>query len=118
MGAPYNTSLPAMKESTKPLKHSLPFKYSTLDGKHMTGVLLEGHLLALSSTMALIKAEEELELLSNIRLEFPIEEKEGSVIYGDLYAKVVQANSQDDGIKIRFTAVPEDVAEAIRHLCL
>ncbi len=117
MGEPYNVSLPAPEESIKPLATPFPFRYSTLDGKHMTGTMLNGQMVALSSSMALVKPEEQLDVLAHIRLEFPVEEKDGADVYGDLYAKVVHSNPQDGSIKIRFTAVPEDVAEAIRRLC-
>ena len=83
----------------------------------MTGGLLEGEMLALSSTMALIKPKERMEVLANIRLEFPISQDGEDQSAGDLYAKAVEAVPDQQAIKIRFTAVPEDVAEAIRSLC-
>ncbi len=117
VGAPYNINLPSLNESLKQLDHPLSFRFSTLDGKHMTGDLLSGRIIALSSTMALIEAEQRLDELTNIRLEFHVESQEGLQITGDLYAKAVQSIPQQNVVKIRFTAVPEDIAEAIRQLC-
>ncbi len=118
LGAPYNLELPSLEETLKPLPNPLNIQYSVLDGKHMTGQMQAGELLALSSSMALLKTPSPLELLSNIRLEFPVDSDGATSSMGDLYAKAITLGTDADTIKLRFTAVPEDVAEAIRQICL
>ena len=117
IGAPYNITLPSLTETLIRLETPVPFQYCVLDGKHMTGERLPGEIIELSTSMAVIKTENGLSSLSNIQLEFPIDEIDGAVVSGDLYAKAVEPAEQDGGMKIRFTAVPEDVAEAIRKIC-
>ncbi|MFK7844863.1 MAG: adenylate/guanylate cyclase domain-containing protein [Rhodothermales bacterium] len=117
IGEPYNINLPSLNESLKQLEKPLPFSFSILDGKHMTGDLLSGKIIALSSTMALIESEQNLDELANIRIEFHTGSNEAIEITGDLYAKAVASIPQQHATKIRFTAVPEDIAEAIRQLC-
>lgn len=116
IGDPFNINLPAAEESLKTLNEPVQFKYSVLDGKHMTGATMEGKIVALSSSMALIEVEESMEALTNIRLEFSDLNNSKHGIQGDLYAKAVEQTANSAGIKIRFTAVPEDVAEIIRQL--
>lgn len=117
IGEPYHINLPSLSESLKQLEHPLPFRFSILDGKHMTGDMLSGQIIALSSTMALIETKDPLSELTNIRMEFHATNNEAMEISGDLYAKAIELLPQQQAVKIRFTAVPEDIADAIRQLC-
>ncbi len=118
LGAPYNITLPSAKETLHALANPISFAYSKLDGKHMTGTMVSGEIVALSSSMAEIRSKEVLDPLTNIRLDLQLDSETGGSISGDLYAKALHPEPESDTIKIRFTAVPEDIAEAIRQLCL
>lgn len=118
LGVPYNITLPSVREALQPLPKPIPFAYSKLDGKHMTGTMVAGEIIALSSSMAEIRSAEIPPPLTNIRLDLQLPTNDGPGIAGDLYAKVLHPAPGCDTIKIRFTAVPEDIAEAIRQLCL
>ena len=93
----------------------MPFEYSVLDGKHMTGEGVRGDIHHLSTTGAVIRVTEPVEMLSNLKMMLPALEG-GDEIVGDLYAKVVDDEPGDGRFKVRFTAVPEDVAAAIEHV--
>ena len=118
LGAPYNLNLPSATAALHPLDHPIAFAYSKLDGKHMTGTMVDGEIVALSSSMAEIRSSAPLEPLSNIRIELTLTNEAGLVVSGDLYAKALHHEPGSETVEIRFTAVPEDVAEAIRQLCL
>ncbi len=64
----------------------------------------------------LVVDDEPVEMLSNLRMILPAPEDGGEVV-GDLYAKVVDDESGEGRFKVRFTAVPEDVAATIEHVC-
>jgi hypothetical protein len=38
-------------------------------------------------------------------------------MFGDLYAKVVEADPKSELVRLRFTAVPEDVAAVVAAYC-
>ena len=116
VGAPYNLSMPLFEEHLVTLARPWPFEYSVLDGKHMTGEVHRGVMRHLSSTGAVIDIDEPVEVLSNLRMMLPAPEGDGEVV-GDLYAKVVDDESGEGRFKVRFTAVPEDVAATIEHVC-
>jgi adenylate cyclase len=113
----YNIQLPSHVDSLTLLPKPITVVFSLLDGKHMTGPVQEGEVLSLSPFMALIRPSAPLPVLSNIRLEFPIQPILDTGDTGDLYAKSVEEQYDDGTVKIRFTAVPEEVADAIRNLC-
>ena len=113
----YDLQLPTRQESLVRLKNPISIQYNMLDGKHMTGQLYAGDIVELSPTTAIMKTNAPLELLSNVRLEFPTSTSEAAEEPGDLYAKIVEKTQNNDAVKIRYTAVPEDVADAIRHWC-
>lgn len=115
VGAPYDLLLPAQEIHMTPLPNPLPIRYSVLDGKHLTNAVHEGHLLRLSPLGALLNADAPIEQLENLHLDFPIPDTPDEHL-GDLYAKVVDV-LPSGLLKLRFTAIPQDVAAAIRHHC-
>ncbi|MCH8960716.1 MAG: response regulator [Bacteroidetes bacterium] len=116
VGAPYDLSLPLWVEHMVTLDHAWPFAFSVLDGKHMTGAGCEGTMIQLSTSGAVIHTDEPVALLSNLKMMLPAPE-DGDEVVGDLYAKVVEDVPGEGVVKVRFTAVPEEVAEAIEHVC-
>ena len=116
VGGEYNLEVPKKSYNTFALTEPLPVKFFILDGKHMTGSLYEGTIISLSPSMAKLKATTPLELLSNLKLEFVTSTTKEAQITGDLYAKTIEISNAPDVYLIRFTALPEDVAEEIRRL--
>ena len=117
VGAPYDLSLPLWVEHMVTLDHPWPFAFSVLDGKHMTGAVCRGTMIQLSTSGAVIRTDEPVALLSNLKMMLPALEG-GDEVVGDLYAKIVEDVPDEGVVKVRFTAVPEEVAEAIGHVCV
>ena len=116
IGGEYNLEVPKKSYTTVALTDPLPVKFFILDGKHMTGSLYQGTIVSLSPSMAKLQTTTSLELLSNLKLEFDTSNSNNTQITGDLYAKTIEISSEPDIYLIRFTALPEDVAEEIRRL--
>ena len=117
IGGDYNLEVPKKSYTTFSLTHPLPVKFFILDGKHMTGSLYEGAITSISPSMAELQTETALELLSNLKLEFVSSPSTSSQVAGDLYAKTIEVAEAEGAYLIRFTALPEDVADEIRTLC-
>lgn len=116
IGAPYDLRLPEYVEELIDLETPLPFRYTVLDGKHMTGEVRSGEILRLSTSGAVIRTGPPVEMLSNLKIHLPAL-RDPSEPLGDFYAKVVGEEEGVGGMRIRFTAVPQDVAEAVRSFC-
>jgi adenylate cyclase len=115
IGAPYDLVLPAQVEHLAVLAQPLPVRFSVLDGKHMTGAMHEGTLVRLSTLGAVLRTPHPLVRMDNLKMLFPVPDAPAQVL-GDLYAKVTDTAAYGGGLKLRFTAVPEDVAAAVRQL--
>ena len=113
----YNMDIPREDHVLQTLATPLPVQFYVLDGKHMTGTLFNGVITSLSSNVAQIQTATHLEPLSNLKLEFTSSGKENGMPAGDLYAKTIQSDTNENTYTLRFTALPEEIAEAIRVLC-
>lgn len=109
VGWPYNLWLPARADRMVVLKTPLNIRLMMLDGTHLTGRPFSGRMLQLSESSALLQTEEQVEPLSNLKLLFSGTGE--SKIQGELYAKVVDL--EDGTIRVRFTAVPQDLAAGL-----
>lgn len=114
IGPPYNLTLPICEDELVTLDEPWAFTYSVLDGKHLTSAEAEGTLHRLSTTGAVIQTEPPLAPMDNLRLVLTQPDQPTEPL-GDLYAKVTAQHA--DGLHIRFTAVPEEVASAIQRRC-
>jgi class 3 adenylate cyclase len=113
VGAPYDLAMPLRKERMVVLEEPLKARFSVLDGKHLTGEVGETAILRLSESGAIARSDSAMDVLSNVHLV--VEDRDGSEV-GDLYAKVVDQEAGTENKELRFTAVPEEVAELIRSL--
>lgn len=113
----YEMHIPQAEHEIYSLPEPMPIQFYILDGKHMTGSLFQGSITSLSSNVAMIRTETSLELLSNLKLEFAPTGTDYEMVAGDLYAKTIQINEQQNAYLLRFTALPEDIADAIREIC-
>ena len=98
IGAPYELAMEIPEEEPVPLPRSVPVQFSLLEGKQLKKSSLEGRILALSETGAVLKTEEKLALYDNLCLD----NRE------DLCAKVV--GIPDGNYRIGFTAKPPGFA--------
>src|SRR5690606_2186992 len=115
IGAPYHLALPQRVEHLVPLDRPFPFRYSILDGKHTTGALLQGEMVRLATTGAVIRSESPLLPLTNLKIHLPSPQRPDEPL-GDLYAKVIGDAEAGEGVRIRFTAVPRDLADVIQGI--
>ena len=109
--------IPQEVHATYALSNPLPVQFYILDGKHMTGSLFDGVITSISSNFAQITTDKPLEILSNLKLEFTSADSENGMLAGDLYAKTIKVSDSPNTYLLRFTALPEEIAEAIRVLC-
>jgi class 3 adenylate cyclase len=112
IGPPYNLAIDKPPEDQVILTSPLALRYSVLDGKHLTGRPQPGEALAVSPHGAQLRIADPVALLDNLRIELALP---GST--GELYAKATDIDAGGRFVRVRFTAVPEDVAEALRSLC-
>ena len=119
IGAPYNLTLPSRTETFVSLATPLSFRFTILDGQHMTNEVLTGSIISLAPNGAVMHADQPLESLSNLKIMLP-SAQDSNEILGDLYAKIVDTGAAtgltENHHMIRFTAIPEQVAEALRGL--
>ena len=113
LGPPYDLALPALPDEMTTLAEPLPITFTALDGKQLTGARRTGELRRLSARGAALHAAEPPARLDNLRIDLPARAEGGPP--GALYAKVIDVRP-DAGCTLRFTAVPEDVAETLRRL--
>lgn len=113
VGWPYNLCLPERVDRMQPLTVPVPVRFVLLDGVHLTGSSHEGLLTQLSEYGAVLRTEEEVEPLSNLKVLLPAPDNPPHNL-GDLYAKVTDRDNKD--FKLRFTAVPQDMAVLLRNL--
>ncbi len=111
LGPPYNLTLPEVENVLHALDVSIPVRFTVFDGKHLTGEHSEGLIVALSRSSACLESETEMPSLSNLKMEFLKREDEEAA--GEVYAKAVR--TEDAGVILRFTAVPDEVSEHIRQ---
>ncbi|NNE35948.1 MAG: adenylate/guanylate cyclase domain-containing protein [Rhodothermales bacterium] len=115
IGEPYNLSLPIWHEELHDLRPPWRFDYTILDGKHLTGPEGNGAIRRLSTTGAVVQLSHRVESLANLKMRLlGLEDQDEPV--GDLYCKVVDEVGDGD-LKVRFTAVPIEVADVVRRTC-
>lgn len=86
----------------------IPVRYALLEGKHVGGEVLDGHLVRLSEKGAELRPAAPLPPLSNVKMW--IGDAQGDGPAGDVYAKVVDESSgATPGVIVRFTSMTPDV---------
>ena len=115
IGEPYNLYLTREEEEFFPLLENISFVYAPLDGKQVSGVMYNGHVVELSAKGAKVIAETDMPPLTNIKLNFLPTEK-GAKASGDVYAKVTDKKSKNEGFYLFFTAMPPEVEKMIGDL--
>jgi class 3 adenylate cyclase/CheY-like chemotaxis protein len=105
IGGEYNVSLSRGEEALRTLEREMPVRFWILEGKRVGDDAFEGAFVRLSATGAEVRSTTPLRALSNLKIE--IQGRNGAVVDGDLYAKVLGAS--DGGVRLRFTSVPPQV---------
>jgi class 3 adenylate cyclase len=115
VGAPYNLSLPVLEDELHNLTSPWPFDYTVLDGKHVSGPSGRGSITRLSTRGAIVQLSQRVESLSNLKMRLLGLSNQNEAV-GDLYCKVVDDEPVGD-VKVRFTAVPTEVADLVGRTC-
>jgi adenylate cyclase len=113
IGSPFFLSLPVREEHLITLADPWCFEYTVLDGKHMTNDTHSGRLNQLATSGAVIQTTQDVALLDNLRIALSVPDQPGKPL-GELYAKITEIGG--GAVKIRFTAVPEEVSATIQQL--
>lgn len=103
-----NLQLPQKADDMTPLRAPLPVGFAVMEGKDASGALTDAELIGLSEREAVVRSAVAPELLCNVRLHL---DRNGAAIY----AKVTETNGEQS-FRIRFTAVPNDVAVKIGEI--
>jgi len=118
----YNLFMQKEEEIFFPLPQEIPLQYAIIEGKDVKDTLFLGKIVKISTKGAEVtpKSSEILAIpppLSNVKinlLDFLTSENgKGSE---DIYAKVIEKNSDDRNFFIRFTAKPPQVEAKLNHL--
>jgi len=112
--ASWNVRLPPRDDHLEPLSPALPVSVSVLEGKQMSDTTVPGALLRASTSAAVLKVAGPLGTFANLRLR--LQGADGAARPGDLYAKVVSGEpDQDGGLLVRFTSADPEVMDALRQ---
>ncbi len=114
IGEPFTLSLPPKSSTLIPLVSPLPIRFTVLEEKFVGRTVYEGHLARISESEAVIQSEFVPSPLSNLKME--IKPVAGANPGGEIYAKVVGAQTGSGQARIRFTSVAPELKLWIRQL--
>jgi adenylate cyclase len=115
IGGEYNLFLKPKEEQFLPLDESIPIRYAILDGKHVSAVMLQGSLVKLSAKGAEISSQYSVVPLSNIKFNLLTLNNIVSASE-DIYAKVIEKETDNGNFCIHFTSLPPDVEAMLNGL--
>ncbi|MDX2096669.1 MAG: adenylate/guanylate cyclase domain-containing protein [Leptolyngbyaceae cyanobacterium bins.59] len=114
IGEPYNLYRSKAEEAFVTLREELPVRYVLLEGKHAVGNLYQGSFMELSEQGALLKTDQPLERLNNLKMNL-LNETNSPQEPEDLYAKVMKPlPSHPDLVHLTFTNVPPSVTAVLQ----
>lgn len=105
----YEVSLPEVVDEVVPLPAPVAVRFTLVDGKDVAGPDHPGAIEAVSETSALLRAGLDVDALTNIKLDFA-----DDLCADDVYAKVL-GGGHGEPHRIRFTPMPEGLADALRR---
>jgi class 3 adenylate cyclase len=106
---PHDLELPKAAYELRSLATPVSVQFYLLDGKHLDDDPIGGALVALSEMGALLRTDHPLDPLADLKLRVPMPD---SAEQRHAYAKVLEAS--DEGYTVHFTALPDDLADALR----
>ncbi len=111
----FNLALLEDESTLIPLSHKIPMQYKILRGKDVEKKDKTGSIVSLSTTCADILADEELEVLTNLKMN--LVDEEDALAKKAFYGKItVLKDETARKHKIRFTAVPPEVKSYFQAL--
>jgi len=104
----FNVTLMKINEPMLFVSIPIPLQYTTLEGKHVGRKDIAGTIVILSGSSAAIDMSEEVESMTNIRINLADVYEE--LAAKDFYAKVMdKSNVGDNRYIVRFTSMPPEV---------
>ncbi len=115
IGGTHKLSLPEIKDALVPLPQKIPFRYTVVEGDHLSGEMFTGSFVKLSAKGAEAHLENPVAPLSNLNMHLIADN--GEEIPGALYGKVVEQPSESPTIfSVRFTSMPPEVETFLHRL--
>ena len=115
IGGKYNLFLRHKEEVFFPLTEAISIQYAILDGKHVSATMLKGSLVKLSAKGAEISSQYLAVPLSNIKFNL-LTLNNSQSINEDIYAKVIEKETDNGNFCIHFTSLPPDVEAMLNEL--
>ncbi|PYQ14436.1 MAG: adenylate/guanylate cyclase domain-containing response regulator [Acidobacteria bacterium] len=103
--------VPPAEESMEALSREIPVSFTVVDGTHVRQSSAEGRFVRASATGAWVRARRNAPARANLRIR--VRDEGGEELPVDLYAKVVEGES-DGGFQVRFSSAPPEVVALIR----
>ncbi|GAB5533938.1 MAG: hypothetical protein Rubg2KO_01870 [Rubricoccaceae bacterium] len=111
IGGPYNLDVPNVDASPRPLAEPIDFTFSVLDGKQVSTEQHAGRLVEASIFEAVAETDGAVEERADLCLHIELPSGDGC----EAYAKVLSAEPQDRGVRMRlgFSPLPASVVRVI-----
>jgi len=116
VGGRFGLSLPENQSHLRRLPREIPIRFSLLDGTQVQKEVIEGSLVSLSRTDAVVRSGRPVAQLTNLRIR--ITDETGQVTDQDLYAKRIEGQEVAGDFAVRFTSVPPAVARYFDQILL
>ncbi len=115
VGGTYELFLPETEDALVPLPQEIPFRYTVVEGEHLSGVMFEGSFVKLSAKGAEARLENPVAPLTNLKMH--LIGSNGEEIPGALYGKVVGKLPEGGaGFSVRFTSMSPEIETFLRGL--
>jgi len=103
--------LPETEEEMRDLAREISVSFTVVDGTHIRQASAEGRFVRASPSGAWVVSEQQAPPRANVRIR--VRDEAGTELPVDLYAKVVEGESEG-GFQVRFSSAPPEVVELIR----
>ena len=115
IGGPYELFLPETQDAPVPLPQEIPFRYTVVEGDHLSGVIFKGSFVKLSAKGAEGRLENPVPLLTNLKMH--LIRNNGEEIPGALYGKVVGKLPEGSAaFSVRFTSMSPELETFLHRL--
>ncbi len=115
IGGGHNLLLPETEDALVPLPQEIPLRYIVVEGDHLSGEMLTGSFIKLSTKGAEAHLENPVPPLSNLNMH--LIDSNGEEIPGVLYGKVVEKLSESStDFSVRFTSMSPQIEKFLHRL--
>jgi adenylate cyclase len=109
IGDEYNMFLDQKKETLMTLHKTIPIHLQIIEDKHISQEKIFAHIVKLSSDSAMLRLPYPLEILTNIRINLMISDKNNQGL--DIYAKITEnLNENKTNVRVNFTVLPSGIS--------